>query len=213
MLDFGAVCRGGVQEGTMLLGHLSTGFQSLPSLPTSKLGPSGAGSQVGGFPTNSPVRLGVSPTASAPTGVFNQRFEALFPLSGTLGCVVSLASQLFLPIYLHMSVGPPAPPAAASLGPPAAPLPTPVLQPPSCSESCLPSYPSLPRLQVWMNISSLTSWLSDFHTVRFSVSPGCFLFLNCCCPSFGCERRHSVSTYASTLAGSAPAQLLIILQV
>ena len=32
-------------------------------------------------PKNSPVRLGVSPTAaSTPTGVFNQRFEALLPL-------------------------------------------------------------------------------------------------------------------------------------
>ena len=31
-------------------------------------------------PTTSPVRLGVSPAAaSTPTGVFNQRFEALFP--------------------------------------------------------------------------------------------------------------------------------------
>ena len=40
-------------------------------------------------PMNSPVRLGVSPTAaSTPTGVFNQRFEALFPRAGTLGCVV-----------------------------------------------------------------------------------------------------------------------------
>ena len=40
-------------------------------------------------PTTSPVRLGVSP-ASAPTpmGVFNQRFEALFPHAGALGCVV-----------------------------------------------------------------------------------------------------------------------------
>ena len=38
-------------------------------------------------PTNSPVRLGVSPTAaSTPTGVFNQWFEALFPRAGTLGC-------------------------------------------------------------------------------------------------------------------------------
>ena len=24
----------------------------------------------------------------------------------------------------------------------------------------------------------------------------------CCCPSFGCARKHSVSTYASILAGS-----------
>ena len=37
-------------------------------------------------PRNSPVRLGVSPAdASTPTGVFNQRFEALFPHAGALG--------------------------------------------------------------------------------------------------------------------------------
>ena len=41
--------------------------------------------------TNSPVSLGVSPTAaSTPTGVFNQWFEALFPCAGTLGCTVCL---------------------------------------------------------------------------------------------------------------------------
>ena len=33
---------------------------------------------------------------------------------------------------------------------------------------------------VWMNLSSLIPvWLSDFHTVRFSDSSGCFLCLNC----------------------------------
>ena len=73
----------------MPLAPLSATFQSLPPLPTRKLGPSGADSQVVGFvyvlgpcgsPTNSPVRLGVSPTAaSTPTGVFSQKFEALFP--------------------------------------------------------------------------------------------------------------------------------------
>ena len=43
-------------------------------------------------PTTSPVRLGVSPAAaSTPTGVFNQRFEALFPRAGALGYVVCLA--------------------------------------------------------------------------------------------------------------------------
>ena len=66
-----------------------------------------------------------------------------------------------------------------------------------------PGCPSPPLLLVWMNVSSLSPWLSDFHAVRFSVSSGCFLFLNCCCPSFGCARRHSVSTYASILAGSS----------
>ena len=40
-------------------------------------------------PTNSLVRLGVSPTsASTPTGVFNQWFEALFPRAGALGFAV-----------------------------------------------------------------------------------------------------------------------------
>ena len=40
-------------------------------------------------PTTSPVRLGVSPAAApTPTGVFNQRFEALFPGAGALGCAV-----------------------------------------------------------------------------------------------------------------------------
>ena len=66
-----------------------------------------------------------------------------------------------------------------------------------------PGCPSLPHLPVWMSVSSLSPWLSNFHTVQFSVSSGCFLFLNCCCPSFGCARRHSVSTYAPILAGSS----------
>ena len=30
---------------------------------------------------------------------------------------------------------------------------------------------------VWMGVFSLCPWLLDFHTVRFSVSSGCFLFL------------------------------------
>ena len=42
-------CVGQVGEGTMILALLSSGFQSLPPLPTSKLGPSGANSMVGGF--------------------------------------------------------------------------------------------------------------------------------------------------------------------
>ena len=49
LLRCDVVCGGGVREGTVLLAQLSTGFQSLPPLPTSKLDPSGADSQVGGF--------------------------------------------------------------------------------------------------------------------------------------------------------------------
>ena len=49
---------------------------------------------VGVSPTNCPVRLGVSPAAvSTPMGVFNQRFEALFPCAGALGCVVCFAPR------------------------------------------------------------------------------------------------------------------------
>ena len=115
---------------------------------------------------NSPVRLGVSPTAaSTPTDVFNQKFEALFPCTGTLGCVVCLVPQLFLRVYLHTNVGPPSLQSAALMGPPAAALPAPVLQPLPCLGSSLPSCLSPPILPVWMNVSSLTPWLLDFHTV------------------------------------------------
>ena len=45
-------------------------------------------------PTTSPVRLGVSPAAApTPKGVFNQRFEALFPRAGALGCMVCFAPR------------------------------------------------------------------------------------------------------------------------
>ena len=142
----------------MLLAQLSASFQSLPPLPTSRLGPSGADSWVGGFcvysrtfwvsATNSPVRLGVSPTAaSTSTGVFSQRFEAFFPRTRTLGCMVYRATQLFLLVYLHKNVGTPSPPATAF------------------RESSPPGCPSAPLLPVWMNVSSLAPWLSDFHTV------------------------------------------------
>ena len=111
------MCGEGIQEGTMPLALLSAGFQSLPPLPTSKLGPSGADSWVVGLCMFcDPVGLcndlsceaGISPTAtSTTTGVFNQRFEALFPCAGTLGCAVCLAPKLFLPVYLHANVVPP----------------------------------------------------------------------------------------------------------
>ena len=158
----------------MVLAPLSSGFQSLPPLPTIKLGPSGADSQVGGLvhapsPCGSlqrplsPVRLGVSPAAaSTPTGVFNQRFEALFRRAGALGCVVCFAPPPFLPVYLCANVGPQGLLAAAlpdlfhNLPPHwlREPLPCHKFSPPGC--------PSPPLLPVWMNVSP---WLSDFHTV------------------------------------------------
>ena len=87
--------------------------------------------------------MGVSPTAtSIPTSVFNQRFEGVFPHAGALGCAVCFASQLFFPAYLHLSVGPPAPPATALLGTPAATLlrvlsaQLPVSAPPTSLDKC-----------------------------------------------------------------------------
>ena len=80
---------------------------------------------------NSPVRPGVSPAAAqTTTGVFNQCFEALFPHSGTLGCMVCLQVCQFLPCR------------------PAAALPTPLHNPPPpwvCQlTSCFESPPRLP---------------------------------------------------------------------
>ena len=150
---------------------------SLPLLPTIKLGPSGAASRVGGFcvsskplwvsPMNSPVRVGVSPAAaSTPTVAFTQWFEALFPTAGALGCAICHWAHQLLSCQ------------------PAAALPTPlhnlppcwVCQPPPCCKSSPSSCPSPPLLPIWMTVSSLSPWLLDFHTVRFSVSSGCFLF-------------------------------------
>ena len=158
------------------------------------------------------MRLGVSPAAaSTPMGVFTQRFEALFPRTGALGCMVCFAPPPFLLVYVCTIVGLQGPPATTLWGLLAAAWPAPfhilpsrwVCQPLPCCESSHSGCPSASLLLVWMNVSSLSPWLSDFHTVRFSVSSGCFLFLNCCCPSFGCARRHSVPTYVSILAGSS----------
>ena len=54
----------------------------------------------------------------------------------------------------------------------------PLCQAPPCQEFSPPGCPSLPLLQVWMNVSSLTPWLLDFYTVGFSGISGYFLFLN-----------------------------------
>ena len=52
------------------------------------------------------MRLGVSPTAaSTPMGVFNPRFEALFPRAGALGCEVCFAPPPFVLVYLCTNVG------------------------------------------------------------------------------------------------------------
>ena len=144
-----------------------------------------------------------------PHRCFESELEALFPHAGDLGSTVCLAPLLFLPVYLCANVGPQGLPATTLWGLLATAWPVPlhnlpphcVRQPLPCHKPSLPGCLSPPLLLFWMNVSSLSPWLSDFHTVRFSFSSGSFLFLNCCCP-FGCARRHSVSTYISVLARS-----------
>ena len=94
-------------------------------------------------PMNSPVRLGVSPSAaSIPTGVFSQRFEVLFPCwnSGLWG----LSHSPVVPPSLSARECGTAWPACCCLA--------------GSTSHCLatsplcPACPSLPLLSVWMNV-------------------------------------------------------------
>ena len=172
----------------------SAGFQSLSPLPTSKLGPSCADYRVNGFvyilgPCGSLQwtllwGLEILPLLQSPQIFITRDFDALFPHAGTLACGVCLAPQLFLPGCLHVNVGLPGPPAAALL---------------LVLSTCLP----LPLPPVWMNVSPLTPWLSDFHTVRFSSSSCYILFLNLLLPFYWLWKgRQSICIYTSLLAGS-----------
>ena len=153
---------------------------------------------------NSPVRLGVSPSASTPTGFYSRGFEALFTQAQIPGCSVCLAPQLFPLVYLHANLGPPSLPATT--------LPTSssslhladlVLQPLPCHTSSPPRMPiSAPPtgLDVCFFFNSLVVRLP--YSSIFWQFWLFFCFYISCCPSFGCVRRQSVSTYASILARS-----------
>ena len=113
------------------------------------------------------------------------RFLGFIFLAGILSCMVCLAPQLFLSVYLYVNVGPPSPQLP----------PHPVLQLVHCHASSPPGCLSPPLLPGWVSISSLIPWLSDFHTVRFSVSSCWFLFLNlllsfCLCKESQCVYLH-----------------------
>ena len=138
----------------MTLALLSASFQSLPPVPTIKLGPSGADSWVGGFvyvlgPCGSLQRALLwgwefLPLLSQPPQVFSVRGLRLYFPELELWvaeCVTRSTSHHFATSPLH------------------------------------PAAQSPPLLLVWINVSSLTPWLSDFHTVQFSGSSGCcFVF-------------------------------------
>ena len=174
----------------MPLAQLLCGFQSLLLILRSKLGPSGADSWVGGFV----YILGVSNELSCKAGSFSHchnphRFlqpEVLrlsFPtLEPWVAWSVSLPSCsswfICMQMWDHLLAN-----WSSSHHLAAYPL----------CHSC----PSLSLLLVWMNVSFLTPWLLDFHTVHFPGISAYFLFLNYC--PFGCPRRQSVSIYASIL--------------
>ena len=102
---------------------------------------------------------------SGPTGVFNQRFEALFPCAGTLDCTVCFTPPLFLPVYLCLNMGPQGLLAATWPAPFHNPPPCWVRQPPPCSRSNPPwllVYAPPTTLDVCFFFISL---LLDFHTV------------------------------------------------
>ena len=189
---------------------LSAGFQSLPPLPTNKSGPSGADSGVGGFvyvlgPCGSLQRTFL--WSWSPCHHHNSHrilqpdvLRLYFPtlelwvvLSISLpSCSSGLSAQK---CGTTRSAASASPTQSSSHG----------LAMCSLHPGCL----SLALLPIWMNVSSLTPWLSGFHTVWFSGSSGFFVFfLICCCPSFGCVRKQSVSIYAPILAGSGKKSVL-----
>ena len=144
---------------------LSTGFLSLP--PHNQIGPLWCWFLSGWAcahprplwvsPVTSPVRLGVSPAAApTPTGVFDQRFEALFPCAGALGCAVCFAPRHLSSLSVRQCGA-----AGSASGQTACPVHPTLRQSRShhshASPLC-PGCPSPPLLLVWMNVYFLFPW-------------------------------------------------------
>ena len=142
------------------------------------------------------MRLGVFSHHRNPCRFLQPEGLRLYFPRWSMGCTISLAPQLFLPVYLHACVG--------SLSLPATTLPASVHQLPPCPES------SPPLLIVSASPTTLNecfffnSWVSNFHTVRFPGSSGYFLFLNLLLSFFSLGEEASISTYTSILAKSNP---------
>ena len=146
-----------------------TSFQSLPPLPTSKLGPSAADAQVSGFfvpsrtlwvsPRNSPARLGVSPATTTLTRFFSQRFWGFISPNWYPGLLSLSCSAVVHPSLSACKCG--------TIW---------------SSSHCLATSPLCPGclcpplLPVWMNVSSLIPSLLDFHIVQLSGSSGYYFF-------------------------------------
>ena len=182
------------QEGAMAPAPLSTRFQYFTPLPTFKLGPSGAGSLVGGLvhalgPCGSlqrPLLWGWESLLlpPRPPQAFSIRGLRLYFPALEPWVVGSASLPAVGPVYLFANVGPqgllvvglpvPLVPCSASLCPATATrvfsAPVPISAPPTGLDECL----------------FFISLVSGFLAIRFSVSSGC-------------ARRRSVSTYAAIL--------------
>ena len=146
------------------------------------------------------MKLESLPPPQFPQNFAARRFEALFPHVGIVGCAVYLTPQLLLwfictEMWDHQ---------VCSLC-----LTHPVLQPRPCyvfSPSWLPVSGPPTNLNECFLFNSLVVRLP--HSLIFwQFWVFCF-FLICCCPSFGCVRKQSVSIYAPILAGSGKKSVL-----
>ena len=108
-------------------------------------------------PTTSAVRLGVSPAAApTPTGVFTQRFEALFHRAEALGYTVCFTPRHLSSFSVRDCRA--AGSASGRIACPVGPTLRQSLSPPWPHESSQPQLPSLPLLPVWMYVSFLSTW-------------------------------------------------------
>ena len=115
-------------------------------------------------PMNSPVRLGVYLATATPTYFYSQRFWGfLFPHWNPGLCGLS-CSPVVPPCLSAHKCG-----TALS-----ATLPNLSSRHQLAASPLHPGCLSPPLQPVWMNVSSLTPWLSDFHIVWFSGSSGWF---------------------------------------
>ena len=161
----------------MALAPLSASFQSLPLLPTIKLGPSVAASRVGGFmyvlgPCGSLQQTLLwgwefLPLPPPPPRVFSISGLRLYFPALELWVAWSKAGSTSRCLASQLQLYPPHSTIRHLTG--------------SASHSIVasplhPGCPSPPLLLVWRNVSSLSPWLLDFYTVQFSVSSGCFCF-------------------------------------
>ena len=143
----------------MPLAHLSSGFQSLPPLSTSNLGPSSADSQVGGLvymlrpcckglPNELSCEAGnfsccLNPHRFFQSEILRLYFPALEPWIVLSVSLPGLPPGVVPPSFLHTNVGPLGP-----LAPAASTSPSLVQQSPPCCKSSLP----------WLLLSVPPTW-------------------------------------------------------